>query len=112
MNRLMFALIVAFVINTGVIVWAHTVELFYFSGFNSVLALFWGRVVLFDFVASLLLVGFWITLLHPPEQRLIRGVLWTLTVVVLGTPVALLFFILRARQYTTTAEVFLGQTKG
>ncbi len=106
MHRTMVALLVAWFLLSLVIVWAHTVELFYFSGFEKVVHVFWGRIVTLDFVASLLLIGVWIILLLPPRQRLIRGSLWTLAVVVLGTPVALLFFILRARRYSLPRDVF------
>jgi hypothetical protein len=111
MNRTMLCLLIAWLVNTGVIVWAHTIELFYFSGFQKVLHLFWGRIVVFDFVAALLLIGLWITLLHRPEQRVTRGLLWTVAVIALGTPMALLFFILRARRYMTAKDVFFCADK-
>jgi len=107
MSRPLLLLTACFILLTGAIVWGHTVQLFYPFGVLEVFEVFWGKLVLLDFVASLLLVGVWIAWLHPPEQRLTRGVPWTLGVVILGTPVALVFFILRARRYRTASEVFL-----
>jgi hypothetical protein len=104
----MISLIIALFVNAGVIVWAHTIELFYFSGFLSVLNIFWGRIVTFDFLACLLVVGVWIILLHRPEERVKKGLPWTIAILALGTPIVLLFFILRARRYSTAKEVFLS----
>lgn len=108
MSRAAAALMVWLVVLTGVIVWGHTIELFYPTGIAQVLEVFWGRLVLVDFVAALVLIGVWIAMLHPPGQRLRRGVPWTLGVVILGTPVALVFFLLRARRYPNARELFLG----
>ena len=100
-------LAICLLVLSAVIVWAHTIELFYPAGILQVLEVFWGKVVLIDFVASLLLISVWIALLHPPEQRLTRGIPWGIGVVVLGTPVALLFFVLRASRAASAREVFL-----
>ena len=72
------------------------------------LEVFWGRIVLVDFGASLLLIGVWIVFLHPPEQRPTRGLAWAAAALTLGTGVALLFLLLRARRLASAREVFLG----
>jgi len=100
-------LTICFLLLTGAIVWGHTVQLFYPSGVLEVFQVFWGKLVLLDFVASLALIGVWIAWLHPPEKRWTHGIPWTLGVVVLGTPVALVFFILRSRRYQNASDVFL-----
>jgi len=112
MSRTSVILSVWLVLLTLVIGWAHTIELFYLSGIRQVLDVFWGRIVLVDFVASLVLIGVWIAMLHPPGQRLSRGIPWTLGVVILGTPVALVFFLLRARTRSTAQDIFLGAPEG
>ncbi len=103
------SLAVAFVLLTGCIVWAHTIELFYMSGVLHVLDVFWGKLVLLDFVASLVLLGLWMAMLLPQNVRLTHGLLWMLGVIVLGAPIALLYFLLRSRHGSSAQEIFLGR---
>jgi len=107
MSRTSVVLALWFVSLSFATLWGHAFELFYFAGIRAILEVFWGRLVLLDFAASLVLIGVWITYLHPPEQRLTRGVPWALAVLVLGTPPALFFFLLRARKHPTALDTFL-----
>lgn len=116
MSRVGILILLALLGVGGLIAWGHTHELFYPTGLGQVLDVFWGKLLTADFVASLVLIGVWIGLLHPPGKRLSRGLAWTIFVVVLGTPAALLFFLLRARRFKSAQDVFLrwdsGETQG
>lgn len=107
MNRSSILIALCFLAIGGVTVWGHTHELFYPTGLGHVLEVFWGKLMALDFAASLLLIGFWIGLLHPPEQRFTRGIPWTIAVLALGTPAALLFFLIRSRRYPAARDLFL-----
>jgi hypothetical protein len=74
------------------------------DGLRHVAQSIWGRIVLLDFSCSLLLIGAWICVLEP---RRWRGLVIASGVLILGTPVAFLYLIARARKTTNVTELFL-----
>ena len=112
MSRVGVLILLGFLGIGGLTVWGHTHEFFYPTGLGHVLEVFWGKLMAADFAASLVLIGVWIGLLHPPGQRMTRGVGWGIFVVFAGTPGALLFFLLRARRFESAQDVFLRWESG
>ena len=107
MTRTTIILGVWFAAISLVTLYGHTIEFFYPTGIQHVYEVFWGKLVLADFAASLVLISVWIAFLHPPHQRLSRGIAWGVVVVLLGTPAALFFFLLRARTHRDAQSLFL-----
>lgn len=106
MRRTLAALAGLWLALTATVVYGHFYELFYFAGLLRVMGTLWGRIVLFDFSVSLLLVGGWIYALETNKRR---GLLLALAVLVLGCPVALLYVLARARKAQTLEELFLSR---
>lgn len=98
------ALIGLWVAITSAIVYGHFHELFYFAGLSRVMSTLWGKLVLFDFSLSLLIVGAWIYVLESDKRK---GLALALAVLVLGCPVALAYLLVRSRRVRSFEELLL-----
>lgn len=89
---------------TGAIVYGHFHELFYFAGFCRVMSTLWGKLVLFDFSLSLMIIGAWIYVIESDKRKAIP---LALAVLILGCPVALAYLLVRSQKVQSLEELFL-----
>jgi hypothetical protein len=94
---------------TGAIVYGHFHELFYFAGISRVMSTLWGRLVLFDFGLSLLILGAWVCVLESDKRK---GLALAVGFLVLGCPVVLAYLLVRSRRVRSVEELFLRQLDG
>ena len=95
MRALRIVLAVAAVALTAYVVVSNVIEPFYFHGLDGLLVSASGRLVLVDFVVSLLITSAWIWVTDPSPRR---GPVVAAVAVVLGNPVLLLYLYLRTRR--------------
>jgi len=98
------ALIGLWIAISGAIVYGHFHELFYFAGFFRVVSTLWGKLVIFDFGLSLLIIGAWICVLERDKRK---GLALAFAVLLFGCPVALAYLLVRSRRVHSVEELFL-----
>ena len=87
----------------GCIVWA-SMESDVFVGLEQLMANRWGLTTLVDIYIALTFIGVWIGVM---ENSVIKGVVWTISLYLLGNLATLVYFIYRATKSSSFTEIFL-----
>ena len=91
-----------FLILTIGIYWA-SIESNVFQGIKEMLALRWGVVTFLDFYIGATVIGVWICVI---EKSIFRGVIWTLSIYLLGNLATLVYLSRRAWVSKNFSEIF------
>ena len=91
-----------FLILTIGIYWA-SVESNVFQGIKEMLALRWGVVTFLDFYIGATVIGVWISVI---EKSIFRGVIWTLSIYLLGNLATLVYLARRAWISENFSDIF------
>lgn len=91
----------------GCIVWA-SMESDVFVGLEQLMANRWGLTTLVDIYIALTFIGVWIGVM---ENSVIKGVVWTISLYLLGNVATLIYFIYRATKSSSFSEIFLPKTQ-
>lgn len=97
---------VLLILLIGIIVWA-SIESNVIVGFDQVLSTRWGIATMVDIYISLTFIGVWIGVM---ENSILKGVIWTLFLYLLGNIVTLGYFIVRIVRSRLFIEVFLPKS--
>jgi len=92
-----------FLILTMGIYWA-SVESNVFQGIKEMVALRWGVVTFLDFYIGATVIGVWICAL---EKSILRGIVWTLCIYLLGNLVTLVYLARRAWCSGKFSDIFI-----
>ena len=99
------AFLLAFLIS--VIVWA-SLESNVFIGFEEILSTRWGIATIVDIYIALTFIGVWIGVM---EGSVFKGIIWTLTLYVLGDIATLIYIIIRTYKCRTFTKFFLPNSQ-
>ena len=91
----------------GCIVWA-SMDSNVFVGLDQLMANRWGLTTLVDIYIALTFIGIWIGVM---ENSVIKGVVWTITLYLLGNLATLAYFIYRAIKSSSFTEIFLPKAQ-
>ena len=96
-----------FLILTMGIYWA-SVESNVFQGIKEMVALRWGVVTFLDFYIGATVIGIWICAL---EKNILRGIVWTLCIYLLGNLATLVYLVRRAWISEKFSDIFIPTKK-
>ena len=96
-----------FLILTIGIYWA-SIESNVFQGIKEMLALRWGVVTFLDFYIGATVIGVWICVI---EKSIFRGVIWTLSIYLLGNLATLVYLVRRAWISEKFSDIFIPTKK-
>ena len=85
-------------------IYLASVESNVFQGIKEMLALRWGVVTFLDFYIGATVIGFWICAL---EKSILRGVVWTLCIYLLGNLATLVYLTRRAWNSENFLDIFI-----
>jgi len=91
----------------GCIVWA-SMESDVFVGLEQLMANRWGLTTLVDIYIALTFIGVWIGVI---ENSVTKGVVWTISLYLLGNLATLGYFIYRATKSRSFTEIFLPKAQ-
>ena len=87
----------------GAIVWA-SMESHVFIGVEQLISFRWGLATLIDIYISLTFIGVWIGVM---ENSFVKGIMWTISLYILGNVATLAYFLYRANKTQSFRKIFI-----
>ena len=91
------------IILVGAIVWA-SIESHVFVGVEELISFRWGLATLVDIYIALTFIGVWIGVM---ENSWVKGIVWTISLYILGNVATLAYFLYRASKTQSFRKVFI-----
>jgi hypothetical protein len=87
----------------GAIVWA-SMESHVFIGVDQLISFRWGLATLIDIYIALTFIGVWIGVM---ENSFVKGIMWTISLYILGNVATLAYFLYRANKTQSFRKIFI-----
>jgi hypothetical protein len=91
------------IILVGAIIWA-SIESHVFIGVEQLISFRWGLATLVDIYIALTFIGVWIGVM---ENSWMKGIMWTISLYILGNVATLAYFLYRASKTNSFRKVFI-----
>ncbi|MGP0567179.1 MULTISPECIES: DUF1475 family protein [unclassified Nitrospina] len=95
------------VLLLGAIIWS-SVESNVFVGFQQLLKYRWGLTTLLDIYIGLTFIGVWIGVI---ENSVAKGIVWTISLYLLGNLATLFYFIYRSTKSSSFTDIFIPKAQ-